>query len=438
MFPDDEISLQEWDEFWRRERHKDVHRRHRRHGDDHDHDHDHDGDGDGDDGHRRPPTVIEGDGFLYRPRQVLLEATGDLPTQRVQMELERRGGVPDPELDRRFAAAGLPLRAFLLPPDVLLPELISELRRTSGDPPPNVGLNHVFCGEPDYHGGPFGEPCNAKGFSEAPYSKPEEAPPAVAVLDTGYDPTLPQLHPGLVWRVDYTAGDQESGVLPSGYIAAEGGHSVFIDGIIMRLAPHVSIRQVKVLDPAGVTDDAHVTLGLTDADAPVVNLSLGGYTHNDVPPTALAAALAQYPDVVMVAAAGNNQQARKFWPAAFPFPQVVAVGAVDTSQGTPTLAAFSNFGSWVDVYAPGVHIQSTYLKAEWKLRTDPAPRFIDGYAYWSGTSFAAPQIAALIAAQIPGAGSARAAATAVLATATQQSLGAVMGAVLVPHPGVVG
>ena len=28
MFPDDEISLQEWDEFWRRERHKDVLRRH--------------------------------------------------------------------------------------------------------------------------------------------------------------------------------------------------------------------------------------------------------------------------------------------------------------------------------------------------------------------------------------------------------------------------
>ena len=202
----------------------------------------------------------------------------------------------------------------------------------------------------------------------------------------------------------------------------------------MRLAPHVSIRQVKVLDPAGVTDDAHVTLGLTEANAPVVNLSLGGYTQNDVPPTALAVALAQYPDVVMVAAAGNNQQARKFWPAAFPFPQVVAVGAVDTSQGTPALAAFSNFGSWVDIYAPGVHIQSTYLKAEWKLPTDPAPRFIDGYAYWSGTSFAAPQIAALIAAQIPAAGSARAAATAVLATATQQSL----GAVLVPHPGVVG
>ena len=351
------------------------------------------------------------------------------------MELERRDGVPDPELNERFRSADLPLRAFLLPRDVLLPELISELRRASGDPPPNVGLNHVFCGEPDYHGGPFGEPYNTKGFSEAPYSRPEAAPLDIAVLDTGYDPTLPLLHPGLVWRVDHNAGNVQSGVLPTGYIAAEGGHSVFIDGIIMRLAPHVSIRQVKVLDPAGVTDDATVTLGLTEAKAPVVNLSLGGYTHNDMPPTALATALALYPDVVLVAAAGNNHQARKFWPAAFPFPQVVAVGAVDTSQGTPALAAFSNFGPWVDVYAPGVHIQSTYLKADWKLQSDPAPRSIDGYAYWSGTSFAAPQIAALIAAAIPAAGSARAAATAVLATAAQQPG---VGAVVVPHPGVVG
>ena len=424
MFSDDEVSLDDWDNFWRCERHKDACRGR--------HWHDDDDDSDDDDG--RPANVAEGEGFLYRPRQVLLEAAGDLPTQRAQREIEQRGGVPDGELDRRFAEVGLPVQAFLLPSGVDLPELVSELRRsTGGQPPPNVGLNHVFCGEPDYHGGPFGEPSNAKPFSEAPYSKPEEAPPAIAVLDTGYDPTVPQLHPGLAWRLDYTAADEEAGVLPSGYIAAEGGHSVFIDGIIMRLAPHACIRQVKVLNPAGVTDDATATLGLAHAGAPVVNLSFGGYTHQDVPPTALAAALARYPDTVLVAAAGNNHEARKFWPAAFP--QVVAVGAVDTRHGAAQRAAFSNYGSWVDVYAPGVQIRSTYLKAEWKLRRDRTGRFIDGYAYWSGTSFAAPQVTALIAKGIPAAGSAQASATAVLASATQQ---AGLGAVLIPDPGVVG
>ena len=130
---------------------------------------------------------------------------------------------PDPELDPASRRPTCRCGPFS-PPDVFLPELISELRRSS-DPPPNVGLNYVFCGEPDYHGGPFGEPCNAQGFSEAPYSKPEEAPPAVAVLDPAtIRPAA--AHPGLAWRVDHAAGDQETGVLPSGYIAAEGGHSV--------------------------------------------------------------------------------------------------------------------------------------------------------------------------------------------------------------------
>jgi hypothetical protein len=424
MFSDEEAAIADWDEFWRNERHKDTCEGRWR--DDHD--------DDGDDDHRRPGHVEHGDGFLYRPRQVLLEAAGDLPTQRAQREIEQRGGVPDPELDRSFAVAGLPVQAFLLPSGVNLPELVTELRQsTGGQPPPNVGLNHVFCGEPDYHGGPYGEPYNTKGFSEAPYSKPAEVAPAIAVLDTGYDQAVQQLHPGLVWRLDYTPADQENAVLPSGYIAPEGGHGLFIAGIIMRLAPHVAIRQVKVLDPAGVTDDATAAVGLARAGAPVVNLSFGGYTHENTPPTALATALARYPDVVMVAAAGNNHEARKFWPAAFP--QVVAVGAVDTRHAAPKRAVFSNYGPWVDVYAPGVQIQSTYLKAMWKLRSDPTARLINGYATWSGTSFAAPQVAALIAQGIPAAGSARAAETAVLASATQL---AGLGPVLLPNPGVVG
>ena len=199
--------------------------------------------------------------------------------------------------------------------------------RTSSRPP-TFGPNHVFSGEPYYHGGPYGEPHNAQAFSEDPFSKPDEAPPAIAVLDTGYDPAVHQLHQGLAWRLLYTPADQETAVRPSGYLAPEGGHGTFIDGIIMRLAPQVRIRQVKVLNPAGVGDDSTVAVGLAHAGAPVVNLSLGGYTHDDMPPVALSTALARNPDVVAVAAAGNNDQSRPFWPAAFE--QVVAVGALDT------------------------------------------------------------------------------------------------------------
>jgi hypothetical protein len=126
------------------------------------------------------------------------------------------------------------------------------------------------------------------------------------------------------------------------------------------------------------------------AGAPVVNLSFGGYTHENTPPTALATALARYPDVVMVAAAGKNHEARKFWPAAFP--QVVAVGAVDTRHAAPKRAVFSNYGPWVDVYAPGVrpeHVPEGHVEtAGDQAAVDQRPRNP------SRTSFAAPEVAA--------------------------------------------
>jgi subtilisin family serine protease len=172
-----------------------------------------------------------------------------------------------------------------------------------------------------------------------------------------------------------------------------------------------------VLDPMGVGDDATIAAGLARASAPVINLSLGGYTHDDAPPVALGVALARYAgdDVVAVAAAGNHGQDRPFWPAAFK--HVVSVGAMDWSDGAWQLAPFSNYGWWVDVYAPGVEVRSTYLQGVWQLPDETVPRPIHGYARWSGTSFAAPQVASLIAKAIPRAGNARRAAYAVLARA---------------------
>ncbi len=364
-----------------------------------------------------PGGVLDGPGYLYRPRQILLE-TGDMHvTQRTEEELRQRGAVPNEELNQSFRLADLSVQAFLLPPEVDIPALVSELRRPlgNGEPLPNVGPNYVFSGEPDYQGGPWGDPCDAAGFREKPFDGPSE--PKIAVLDTGLDPSALALHPGLAARLVAQPRDREDPVLPDGDFAAEGGHATFIAGIVMRVAPRTRIRQVKVLDPMGVGDDATIAVGLARASAPVINLSLGGYTHDDAPPVALGVALARHTgdDVVAVAAAGNHGQDRPFWPAAFK--HVVSVGAMDWSDGAWQLAPFSNYGWWVDVYAPGVEVRSTYLKGVWQLPNETVPRPIHGYAWWSGTSFAAPQVASLIAKAIPRAGSARRAAHAVLARA---------------------
>jgi subtilisin family serine protease len=381
-----------------------------------------------------PGGVLNGPGYRYRPRQILLEIGEGPEYQLTAEELKKHHAVVDERLTQSFASVGLPVEAFLLPPDVSIPALVSRLRRRtrSGAPVPNVGPNYVFSGEPDYQGGPAGEPTNASRFRERTFDGP--ADPKIAVLDTGLDPSALALHPGLADRLDFQARDEDNPVLPNGDFAAEGGHATFIAGIVMRVAPHTRIRQVKVLDPAGVGDDHTIAVGLARASAPVINLSLGGYTHDDAPPVATGVALARHTgdDVVAVAAAGNNGQDRPFWPAAFK--HVVSVGAVDLCDGVPRLASFSNYGWWVDVYAPGVEVRSTYLKGVWKLPTDPEPTPIGGYAWWSGTSFATPQVASLIVKELPKAGNARRAALAVLARARWEPG---LGPVLVPDRAMV-
>ena len=389
------------------------------------------------------PSAPRGGQYLYRPRQVLIEAIERQASTQLANELTGRGGVPDERGDSTFAEVNLPVRSFLMPADVHIPALVTELRQRGDDSPRlNIAPNHVFCGEPAYHGGPAGEPRSAKPFSEALFSPaadpgPGTQPPTIAVLDTGYDQDAQTLHPGLAVRLDTQGCEPEVPVLPTGYLAREAGHGTFIDGIIMRVAPQARIRQVGVLTPAGVTDDQTIALELAKAARAgigVINLSLGGYTSHDEPPLATALTLAHLTDdVAIVAAAGNNAKERPFFPAAFK--RVVSVGALDTRDGKISRASFSNHGWWVDVYAPGVRILSTYLQATWKLPSEHEPRPIDGFAHWSGTSFAAPQVAAMIANTIPAAGSARQAVLQVLAQARWVPD---LGPVLIPDGALVG
>lgn len=126
--------------------------------------------------------------------------------------------------------------------------------------------------------------------------------------------------------------------------------------------------------------DAAMKLAV-DLGARVLNLSFGtddALLQASLPkPHAEAVAYAAARDVVMVAASGNNGRESIFWPAAFP--DVIAVGACD-SQGAP--APFSTRGAHVALSAPGVSILTAA---------------VDGYQRATGTSFAAPFVAATAA-----------------------------------------
>ena len=123
------------------------------------------------------------------------------------------------------------------------------------------------------------------------------------------------------------------------------------------------IYVANVFDIAGSAVESDVGIRLNGA------LALRGRDHpldgiaspsrNNVPMMAMEAWLEQLPaykGVVCVAAAGNNGNRLPCWPAAFD--QVLSVGAL--ASDWRSRAYFSNFGGWVDVYAPGQNLVNAY------------------------------------------------------------------------------
>ncbi|HVW31485.1 MAG TPA: S8 family serine peptidase, partial [Acidimicrobiia bacterium] len=198
-----------------------------------------------------------------------------------------------------------------------------------------------------------------------------------AVLDTGVDPVHPDLigHlvPGrnVVADNDDTTDDIGHGTKMAGILGAVTNNGLGVAGV----AWSVRIMPVKVTGPSGTAYDASVAAGIrwaVDHHARVVNLSLGAPGDDDVLGRAVDYATAH--DVLVVAAAGNNNSDVPEFPAACR--GVVAVGATDASGNR---APFSNSGPWVDVNAPGVDIFTTKLGG--------------GYTHTTGTSAATALVA---------------------------------------------
>ncbi|WP_231849872.1 S8 family peptidase [Saccharopolyspora erythraea] len=251
-----------------------------------------------------------------------------------------------------------------------------------------VAANHVHLGSAQM----FGAPVIWGTGSEVEDAPPVPAPPdvpwrrriTVGVLDTGLDP-----HPWFRSRPWFESvpevldADDDSGQ------DRQAGHGTFVSGVVLQHAPGAVIRSRRVLSPLGFTDDVTVAAGLRsllDERPDVVVLTAGCHTPDDVCPPVLRAEVERFGAAVVVAAAGNHSLSRPFWPAALP--SVIAVAA---TGGDGALADFSNSGPWVDAAAPGVDVVSSYVR----LRPKGVRTY--GFARWSGTSFAAPRVAAAAA-----------------------------------------
>ncbi|MEV0728483.1 S8/S53 family peptidase [Polymorphospora sp. NPDC050346] len=257
--------------------------------------------------------------------------------------------------------------------------------------------NHVFLGTPFNHGGPCGPPVPA-GAAELAGRPHDEDLVSVAIVDTGVwaDSKLPAGY----YRPGGVDVETETDVDNDGLLDGDVGHANFIAGVIVRHAPQVELSVLKVLDTFGVCTEEQLVraLGRLDPTVQIVNLSLGGFTEDDLPPVGMRVALENVlavPDRVVVAAAGNNgNRTSPFWPAAFagaghPWSdRIVAVAAHDGAA----ICDWSNAGPWVTLAAHGQDIHSTFINHD--------KFFPSGWAEWSGTSFATPRVVAEIAGHV--------------------------------------
>ena len=245
------------------------------------------------------------------------------------------------------------------------------------------------------------------------------APVTVAVLDTGVI-AHPDLVASLLPGRDFVDGDAD----PSDPGGAAAFHGTHVAGTIAAITNNdtgvagvswgARVVPVRVLNGDGGGTTAAVLDGIAWAagnptnrtgiptnpnPAHVINLSLGAAAQGDCPSSLesfFAGIVAA--GVTLIAAAGNDGvDAERTFPAHCP--SVIAVGATGPSNGR---APYSNFGTVIDVMAPGGDVSQTVTVGD---RTVPAgvlsttgssPTSFD-YAFYQGTSMAAPHVAGTLA-----------------------------------------
>ncbi|MBL1103096.1 S8/S53 family peptidase [Streptomyces sp. 5-8] len=295
------------------------------------------------------------------------------------------------------------------------------------------------------------------GDEPVPVPRAEPANPAAA--DGSYDPTTAVgvlvVDTGLVHDhrsyplLAHTTGDAQLAETDGeGVLHQYVGHGTFIAGLLAAVAPNTDITVRGTLNDAGAVLESEfgaLLFEAVDRDGwpDIISLSAGSPSADTDGLIGLDAFMRELRErrTLLVAAAGNNGSDTPFWPAAYAgLPEyadsVLSVGALRADgEGA---ACFTNHGPWVRVHAPGerltsaltgfttpvpyVYQHSTYdacrfgadysctcqyprhtgVLSEGRENTGAKPDQVmfDGLAQWSGTSFATPVAAGLVAARM--------------------------------------
>ncbi len=156
------------------------------------------------------------------------------------------------------------------------------------------------------------------------------------------------------------------------------GHGTHVAGIISSGVEGIEIIPYKIVDSKGgkLSNVIEAVSKAIEDDVDMINMSFGVSTKSYALETLVEKAYKK--DIIMVAAAGNNNKNSGFYPAQYE--HTIAVAGVDSAGNK---MPNSNYGDWVDVAAYGYHVRSSLPDNE--------------YGYKSGTSQATAKISAKVA-----------------------------------------
>ncbi|WP_169788213.1 S8 family serine peptidase [Rufibacter tibetensis] len=198
------------------------------------------------------------------------------------------------------------------------------------------------------------------------------------VADNDSDPSPPSSGPNKAGPSNFSHGTHCAGI--AGAVTDNG------TGVAAISNNKVSIMGIKCTrDNAPTSRVIEYSLdGIVYAinqGARVISMSFGGSGYSKTMQNLINEATAN--GVVFVAAAGNDNSENKIYPAAYT--NVIAVASSDAND---LKSNFSNYGTWIDISAPGTGILSTVTDSDGASGS---------YNFFSGTSMACPMVASQIA-----------------------------------------
>ncbi len=260
-----------------------------------------------------------------------------------------------------------------------------------------------------------------------PWPPPSGGRQVIALLDSGVQPHdwLPAGNdlPFVADATEYGWLEPlliQPGTQPNPPYGTHWGHATFIAGLIRMTAPSAQVLSMRVMDAAGKVKDGNVINALTWLDenhdrirTDVVLMAFGRHAvsdDGDLGEVRKLVAKLSAKGVQIVASAGNDGSDQPVYPAAFATDNSLRVVSVGAYSAPNQRAPFSDYGPWVQQWRKGAGILSSLpLTSTGAAQIQAGDDFdnvtmsiaSDGYAWWSGTSFAAAIYAGQLASQLP-------------------------------------